>query len=264
MTTQSTKEEPEKTLEQAVDGAVAEVTEVQQEPGQPEKPLRYATLDEIERRVQDGVARETERLARHFQSVTDKTIAKQEGRVKALEEHIRQQSIRNEDAYLNSLPEQERPAAKANLAYDKVRKMEQDNAQAPPEEPQVASNDGDVVAEVQRQAQTIATELGVNFYDLRVWQGLDVSLSVQDNLNLFRQNANRLKPASSTAPKPQTSNPPQSQGTRRQPETVPSRPSPAAGTAQRTDDEIQDWLIREPNSQQAQKAYREMRNRWAG
>ena len=169
---------------------------------------------------------------------------------------------KRQDTLIAQLPEEEQPAAYAKAAYERVRNLEDKPAPAAPATAarQPAAEEPDVVSQVRQQALQLANELGANYYDMRLWEGMGEGMSVEQNLNVFRANAQKYgagtKPASPEKP-------PAKPAAERKPEPVPTRTETASPSKQMTDEEITEWVTRTGGfNAQANAAYRDMQNRW--
>lgn len=202
-----------------------------------------------------------ESISRRWQSLSDRRIAdverKAEARIAALRTELSQKELDSEEREVMALPEDERVSRLADLAYRRVKRLEGQGPREPAgnaAEQQTERASQQLIAEVQRRAQA---EFPGLFYDIRLWQGTDAGQSVENNLRVIRENALSIAAAPSTSKEKDV----RPASPARQPETIPIRVSPAAPVTMK-DDEIQDWIIREPGNQKAQAAYRQMRQRW--
>ena len=253
----TTKNETKDELVPAEDGAAPA-----HEPAAPSyvtKEEAQALADVAARRAADQAY---DRASKHFQSVTDKRVAALEAQVSASAAKAELAERKRQDIEIAQLPEEERSAAYAKAAYERVRNLEEKPAPAAPATAarQPAAEEPDVVSQVRQQALQLANELGANYYDMRLWEGMGEGMSVEQNLNVFRANAQKYgagtKPASPEKP-------PTKPAAERKPEPVPTRTETASPSRQMTDEEITEWVTRTGGFDvKANTAYREMQNRW--
>lgn len=242
-------------LEQVVEEVASQVTEETKEQAEQPAPS-YVTQEEMDRQL----AAQRESLSRHFQSVTDRRMAGFETEIKAMKYEAGQEQRKRDETYIQGLPEEDKPGAMAKIAYERTNQVAAPETTTPRDAQVVGDlNQESVIQQVQTQARSMAQELGVSFYDMRLWEGTDASLSVQANMEIVRANAQKVK---GEAPKSNNTNQSQPTTEPRKPEPVPTRQSPASGTRGKTDEEIKDAIIAAPNDPKVQQAYADMVKGW--
>ena len=250
MTTQQVEQPSEDALAQAVQEAAGQIA-----PETAQQPV-YVTREEAAKMARDAaweaVKQEGERIRRQMQSSKDKEVSEIRQRFETFEAKYTQNQDTAEIQRITSIPDEtERTTQMMQWMAGKVSKAQQPQSR---QQPEPVATTTSVVEDVQ---QRVRQEIPEHYHDVRLWEGASTGLTVDQNMDIIRRNAATIrgqKPFSPTQPAAQ-----QTPG--RQPQAVPARTSPAAGGARMTEEEVEDWLAKEPTNPQALKAYKEMQAR---
>ncbi len=251
MTTQQTEQQPSQdALAQAVQEAVGQLA-----PEQAQQPV-YVTKEEAAKMAREAaweaVRTEGERIRRQMQSAKDKEVAEIRRDFEVVRNQVSQSQDASEIQRITSIQDEtERNTAMMLWMSRKVAQPSAQAQQTHQPEPPTAT----VVEDVQQRVRAEIPEL---YLDIRLWDGTNTALSADANMDIIRRNAATLR---GQRPSPSQAQPAAQQTPQRQPQSVPVRTSPAAGGTRMSEEEVEDWLAKEPSNPQALKAYKEMQAR---
>jgi len=247
MTTQQAEQQPsDDALAQAVQAVAGQIA-----PEQAEEPV-YVTKEQAAQMAKDAageaVRSEGERIRRQMQSAKDKEVSEIRREVEAIRSQFTQGQDAAEIQRITTMEDE--TGRNAAMMQWMLRKSTQNQPQSAPQpEPPTASS---VVEDVRRLTRQ---EFPEDWDRGRLYEGTDAGLSAEANMDIIRRNAATIRGQRPQASPAQTV----AQQTPQRPQQgVPARTSPAAGGPRMSEDEVEDWLIREPSNPQALQAYKAM------